>query len=694
MSSSRGPGSSPLPTTRSSSATSSTGKTPLPPDTANAVELNAMQPIGVAEAIALELDIMQLARLGEIAAIKELFDSGKYDISYRDEEGITPLHWAAINNRYELCKFLLDSGADVNAKGGESVATPVMWAAQRCHHYIVHLLLQYGADPLLTDIQGFNILHLATFDGNAFLLVLLLHQEISVDVTDPQGHTGLMWAAYKGFPSCVDVFLRWGADVNATDEGGLAPLHWSLVKGSTGCVQKIIEYGADRFAETKEGKTPSIVADEMKTTHIWHHALGECGYKPDGTSSAAPSSVGHILRSTQHMSRFYFLLPFAALPAVVTILSSLSIYVSILFTLLFIFGVHLLIKWVSKKGPLDFRVLQRTALPAGVFSASAFWVALRWLHIILPNTYSTSPFLNLVFLVLFAFMIYFYTCAMIEDPGFVPKLSSRNEQKAVITDLINDWSYDEDHFCVPCMIRRPLRSKHCRRCKRCVSKQDHHCPWINNCVGNNNFRQFMLYLILLWFGIIVYVRLVFIYYSAVVPAGEKTTCNLISPWLCNVIETDTYTFILTIWTSLQLVWVTMLTLVQLYQISRGTTTFEVMRGHGHGFNHKTPLSASQAASTVGGKKHSHASCFTKWKSLFGFDAFMAAAHDGLQDGQGHRRRQNPFSYGIIRNCQDFWCDPAPYFGRRQAGNSMLGGKVVNYYKMYDAELLEYSTGRV
>ncbi|KAM5449607.1 palmitoyltransferase akr1 [Microsporum audouinii] len=568
MSSSRGPGSSPLPTTRSSSATSSTGKTPLPPDTANAVELNAMQPIGVAEAIALELDIMQLARLGEIAAIKELFDSGKYDISYRDEEGITPLHWAAINNRYELCKFLLDSGADVNAKGGESVATPVMWAAQRCHHYIVHLLLQYGADPLLTDIQGFNILHLATFDGNAFLLVLLLHQEIPVDVTDPQGHTGLMWAAYKGFPSCVDVFLRWGADVNATDEGGLAPLHWSLVKGSTGCVQKIIEYGADRFAETKEGKTPSIVADEMKTTHIWHHALGECGYKPDGTSSAAPSSIGHILRSTQHMSRFYFLLPFAALPAVVTILSSLSIYVSILFTLLFIFGVHLLIKWVSKKGPLDFRVLQRTALPAGVFSASAFWVALRWLHIILPN------------------------------------------------------------------------------------------------------------------------------YSAVVPAGEKTTCNLISPWLCNVIEADTYTFILTIWTSLQLVWVTMLTLVQLYQISRGTTTFEVMRGHGHGFNHKTPLSASQAASTVGGKKHSHASCFTKWKSLFGFDAFMAAAHDGLQDGQGHRRRQNPFSYGIIRNCQDFWCDPAPYFGRRQAGNSMLGGKVVNYYKMYDAELLEYSTGRV
>ena len=35
---------------------------------------------------------MQLARLGEIAAIQKLFDSGKFDATFKDEQGITPLH--------------------------------------------------------------------------------------------------------------------------------------------------------------------------------------------------------------------------------------------------------------------------------------------------------------------------------------------------------------------------------------------------------------------------------------------------------------------------------------------------------------------------------------------------------------------------------------------------------------------------
>lgn len=37
----------------------------------------------------------------------------------------------------------------------------------------------------------------------------------------------------------------------------------------------------------------------------------------------------------------------------------------------------------------------------------------------------------------------------------------------------------------------------------------------------------------------------------------------------------------------------------------------------------------------------------------------------------------------MTNCKDFWCDPAPVFGRRENGAAVLGGEVVNYTMMYE-----------
>jgi len=41
---------------------------------------------------------LQVARVGDIAAMEKLFESGEFDATYADEEGITPLHVRAPRN--------------------------------------------------------------------------------------------------------------------------------------------------------------------------------------------------------------------------------------------------------------------------------------------------------------------------------------------------------------------------------------------------------------------------------------------------------------------------------------------------------------------------------------------------------------------------------------------------------------------
>lgn len=60
-------------------------------------------------------------------------------------------------------------------------------------------------------------------------------------------------------------------------------------------------------------------------------------------------------------------------------------------------------------------------------------------------------------------------------------------------------------YCDICRSYVQLTSRHCRSCGRCVENFDHHCMWINNCVGGKNYRIFLAMVALTFLSMAAYI---------------------------------------------------------------------------------------------------------------------------------------------------------------------------------------------
>ena len=173
------------------------------------------------------------------------------DAAPRVASSDSPVADAAMRRDIEAVRTLLREGADVNAAQGDGM-TALHWTALNGDVTMMNVLLYAGAttEPL-TRIGSYTPLHLASSRGHAATVARLLEAGTRPDSVTATGVQPVHLAAQAGNPETVSALLDRGADVNVKDKThGRTPLVFAASQNRLDAMRDLIAKGADVLQAT------------------------------------------------------------------------------------------------------------------------------------------------------------------------------------------------------------------------------------------------------------------------------------------------------------------------------------------------------------------------------------------------------------------------------------------------------------
>ena len=160
-----------------------------------------------------ETPVADAAMRGDAAAVKTLLAQGA-DVNAAQGDGMSALHWAALNGDAGLTTTLIAAKANHQAVTRLGRYTPLHLASSRGHAAVVRQLIAAGsAADALTD-TGVQPIHLAAQAGSADAVKALLDKGVDVNVQDTtHGRSPLVFAASQNRLEVMALLLARGADV-------------------------------------------------------------------------------------------------------------------------------------------------------------------------------------------------------------------------------------------------------------------------------------------------------------------------------------------------------------------------------------------------------------------------------------------------------------------------------------------------
>src|SRR6516225_5083743 len=176
-----------------------------------------LTPLFVAAA-ANETRVADAAMKGDKDTVRSLIQKA-VDVNAAQGDGMTALHWAALNGDAELAQMLLYAGASVKATTRLGGYNPLYMAAKSGHVAVIDTLLNAGADANGTALDGLTPLMMAASSGNPDAVEALVKRGANVNAKESEnGQTPLAFAAAFNRSEVILALLRHGANIDVASK--------------------------------------------------------------------------------------------------------------------------------------------------------------------------------------------------------------------------------------------------------------------------------------------------------------------------------------------------------------------------------------------------------------------------------------------------------------------------------------------
>ena len=305
-----------------------------------------------------------------------------------------------------------------------------------------------------TDGDNLTALHYASFRGNIKVIKLLIENFAEINALSSHGLNMIHKAAQGNKPSAIIYFnKKYNMDLKDLEENQMNALHLATISGMDNSVIFLLSLGLDPNIRDKHGYTALHYAVKYKQNRIIKKLLQKGADKDIKENKTKKTPVMMARKKPDILEIF------------------------------------------RKKGVCE-KLFFRPDITQKTLCSNKNMILFITLHllIIFLVFFILIPYLNdtlfsISYLAISGLVFGLYITLSFSDPG-----EMKNRQYRDLLDIVEKGE-EAENFCPYCLVKQKFRSLHCLVCQKCVDEFDHHCFWVGNCIGKNNYTLFFVFLV-------------------------------------------------------------------------------------------------------------------------------------------------------------------------------------------------------